>query len=137
LSAPGDVAVKVDGKDVTLELGRADLRGYLAKARTFSKAADTVRKAKFEQAAAPYRALGVKGERLDLFVFYSELGFYVAGCRSETRDRKTIAKARVLFHWLENPDGSHMIRKYVFSGNTVRTTEKTYARKAQAYAGCR
>jgi hypothetical protein len=134
----GDIAVKIDGKDMTLAEGRVQIcEAYLAKAKTFAGAVDTAHKARYEKAAAPYRALGVKGERLELFTSNVEVGFYVAGCRTHVTDPKVIAKARALFHWLEMQDGTHLVRKYTFAGDKVRAVETTYARMDQAYKGCR
>jgi hypothetical protein len=48
------------------------------------------------------------------------------------------AAAKVLFHWLENADGSHTIRKYSFKGHKLaRISEKTYSKAAKAYKGCK
>ena len=53
-------------------------------------------------------------------------------------DLKVLAKAKVLFHWLENADGTHTIRKYTFRGNTVSgPVSKTFKTAGAAQAACR
>ena len=43
------------------------------------------------------------------------------------RDPAKLAKATVLFHWLEDGDGIHTIRRFQFSGNKlVGKSERTY-----------
>lgn len=59
------------------------------------------------------------------------------GCE-KIDDVAVLAKATVLFQWLENANGTHTIRKYVFAGNAVKgKSDKTFRTEAAAYAGCR
>jgi hypothetical protein len=135
---PAELTYVLDRKEVALGRARVEIcEAYLAAARPFAAASTAAKRAAHDKRAAPYRALGVKGERLKLFVDYDDTPFYAAGCRAEILDAKVLARATVLFHWLENSDGTHTIRKYVIKGDTYRTMETTYETQARAYAGCR
>lgn len=92
--------------------------------------------ANFEKVAPRYRAVGVDGERLRLFVQYDNVSF--RGKRCEIIDGVApLAKAKYVYQWLENADDTHTIRKYTFSGNRYKISEKTYLTEAKAYKGCK
>jgi hypothetical protein len=123
---------------MTLEEARTKICGaYVDKAKSFTGAVEASRKAAYEKIAAPYIKLGVKGDRLELFVSYESAPFYDKGCKAEILDIKKLVKAKVLFHWLDASDGTITIRKYTIKGNSYKISEKTYDRQAQAYKGCR
>jgi hypothetical protein len=92
--------------------------------------------ANFEKIAPKYRELGVDGDRLKLFVEYDGVYFRGKGCEIIT-DIKKLVKAKYVYHWLENSDYTHTIRKYTFKGNKYKVSEKTYTTEAKAYKGCK
>jgi hypothetical protein len=92
-------------------------------------------------AAAPYRAAGIAGDKLALIVKYDGVEWRLVGGKV-TDDPATLAKASVLFQWLEadDPDDAryvvHTIRRYKFKGDAlVNQSEKQYRRKAGAPVG--
>lgn len=94
-----------------------------------------------EKTAAPYTAVGIAGAKLALLVKYDGVEWRLVGGKV-TDDPAILAKASVLFQWLEadDPDDAryviHTIRKYRFKGNAlVTSSEKQYRRKAGAPIG--
>lgn len=94
-----------------------------------------------EAAAAPYKAAGIGGDKLALIVKYDGVEWRLVGGKA-TDDPATLAKASVLFQWLEadDPDDAryvvHTIRRYKFKANAlVDQSEKQYRRKAGAPVG--
>jgi hypothetical protein len=92
--------------------------------------------ANFEKVAPPYRALGIDGDRLRLFVQYANVSFRGRGCE-KIDDDAVLARQKYVYQWLENADGTHTIRKYTFKGNRYTVSEKRYLTEARAYAGCK
>ncbi|HLL23716.1 MAG TPA: hypothetical protein VK427_16370, partial [Kofleriaceae bacterium] len=91
-----------------------------------------------EKRAAPYKALGVAGAKLELFLEYDTV-YWRGGANCQViSDLERVAKVKALFHWLENPDGTHTIRKYTFNGNKVgRPISKTFTTAGAAQRGCK
>jgi hypothetical protein len=87
--------------------------------------------------AEKYKKVGIKGDRLKLFVEYDNIYWYKKGCESKTDDPAELKKAKALFQWLENADGTHTIRKFTFKGDKYKVSEKTYSTMARAYKGCK
>lgn len=84
-----------------------------------------------------YKALGVAGARLDLYVQNDNTYWLGKGCQKIT-DPKRLVKAKVLFQWWDAADGTITIRKYTFAGNAVKSvTNKTYALPDKAQRGCK
>ncbi|MFN0247888.1 MAG: hypothetical protein ACKV2T_13450 [Kofleriaceae bacterium] len=91
-----------------------------------------------EKRSAPYKAAGVAGAKLELFLEYDDVYWRGGANCQRIYEIKQLAKAKALFHWLENPDGTHSIRKYTFSGNkVVGTVTKTYNTAGAAQRGCK
>jgi hypothetical protein len=104
----------------------------------FEKLVDEREGALRAQIVAKYEAAGAKGERLAFLVEWDSVYFYRKGCQYVIEDAAELATAKVLFHWLENPDGTHTIRKYTLKGDKLKSTsEKTYDRVSKAHAGCK
>jgi hypothetical protein len=89
-------------------------------------------RARNEKLAAPYIAAGIAGEKLDLVVTYGGVYWRLEG-GERTDDARKIARAPVLFQWLEMKDPEdqrfdiHTIRRYEFGGNKLLgVTEKRY-----------
>ncbi len=135
---PADAKVKVVADEVTLADGK---QKYCDALIAWSKSyGERSKQAKAEGDAAvreKYAQHGVKGDRLRLFMEYDDVYWRGKGCEI-VDDRAALAKAAVLFHWLENSDGTHTIRRYQLKGpKLVKTTNKTYKTEAAAYRGCK
>jgi hypothetical protein len=92
---------------------------------------------KRKKALAKYQAVGIKGKRLELFAYYDNIEWYYAGCQSSTDDPKKLKAAKALFQWLTDSNGVITIRKYSFSGDNYKVSEKTFYTERAAYKGCR
>lgn len=95
--------------------------------------------AKQDAIIAVYKQAGIKGRRLELYVSYGmpdNTGFYAAGCASSVTSLAALKKAKKLFVWLEGSDG-YTVRKFTFSGDNYKVSEKTYGTQEGAYRGCR
>jgi hypothetical protein len=90
----------------------------------------------FDKLAEKYRALGVAGDRLELFVEYDDVSFLGKKCVG-IDDIKKLVKAKAVYQWLDNSDGTITIRKYTFKKNKYKVSEKTYLTEAKAYKGCK
>ncbi len=125
-----------DGSTVTLAEGKKLCQRQQDWGNAFEARIGEVRAAKRAEIAAKYEALGVKGDRLELFIEYD--GVYFRGKKCEIIDDiKKLAKAKYVYQWLENSDYTHTIRKYTFKGNKYKVSEKTYTTEAKAYKGCK
>lgn len=89
-----------------------------------------------DKIAAKYKAHGIKGKRLELFVEYDSVYWRGKGCEI-IDDVKVLAKAKKLHHWLENDDGTHTIRTYTFKGDNYTSKDKRYKKEKDAYKGCK
>ena len=127
---------RLDGKLVvkevekTLEQARRDVCEALAtQAPEYIARHREATREKREKAMAPYRAAGISGQKLELMIQYD--GVYWRGVGGNTvTDPRDLAKAQVLFHWLEAADGTQVVRRYQFAGQKLlRTSEKTYRRQ--------
>lgn len=145
LAAAGtNAAMKTNGSSGRLSLADFDAKvcdvlatvmpPFLADARA-ALAANT------EQTAAPYTAAGIAGAKLALLVKYDGVEWRLVGGKV-TGEPAKLAKASVLFQWLEGDDPDdpryviHTIRKYRFKGNAlVDSSERQYRRKAGAPVG--
>jgi hypothetical protein len=94
-------------------------------------------KARFAELSEKYKAVGIGGDRLELFVYYDGQEWYLKGCQSSTEDPKQLKKAKVLFQWLTDSYGVITVRKYSFKGDKFTISEKTFLTEAAAYKGCK
>jgi hypothetical protein len=101
-------------------------------------AARAALRARNAKAAAPYVAAGIAGQKLDLIVSYEGVYWRLPG-GGRTDDPKKLAKANVLFQWLESQDPDdprytlNTIRRYQFDGNDLENvSEKRYRRPRNA-----
>lgn len=99
-------------------------------------AADAAAKAKAME--EKYTSAGVAGDKLKLFLEYDDVYWRTAPkCETED-DPKKLARAKALFQWLDNADGTVTIRKYQFAGNKVaKISNQTFTTADKAYKGCR
>ncbi len=92
--------------------------------RGWTAAARAALRARNEKAAAPYQAAGIGGQKLDLIVAYAGVSWRLKGGEASDEPKK-LAKASVLFHWLDAPDRIdprymiNTIRRYEFKGNDL------------------
>jgi hypothetical protein len=131
---------EVDVKGTKVKISKIDetyCKPMLAAAEELKAAVAAVRASKAEAIRKKYTDLGVAGDRLELFVEYDHVPFFAKGCVQTIDDVKKLVKAKQVFHWLANADGTHTIRKYTFKGNKYKVSEKTYATEAKAYKGCK
>jgi hypothetical protein len=137
--APGDRKVKIFDKQLSLTEGRTQVcQAMIDWAGQLGGKIKEAHDADREKREAPYKAVGIAGAKLDLMVEYDDV-YWRGGKNCEiVSDVKALKKATKLFHWLENSDGTHTIRKYTFSGNKVTGTKTTtYKRAEDAKRGCK
>jgi hypothetical protein len=140
-AASRQVAVKIGDATMTLDDGRALCQQLVdkgGKAGAQEAAAAGEKRAEIE---AKWKKVGMKGDRLKLFVD-NELdggGFpwYAKGCTTEITDPKKLARAKILFMWTAGPNGGTLVSKYAFKGNKVKETAREYFDDAKAYRGCK
>jgi hypothetical protein len=125
-----DGKVVVRDVEKTLEKARKDIcDGLAAKVPDYLARHKEAVRARREQTLAPYKAAGMGGDKLELMIAYD--GVYWRGVGGDVvSDPTKLARATVLFHWLEDAQGTHTIRRYQFSGNKlVKKSEKTYFKR--------
>jgi hypothetical protein len=86
-----------------------------------------------EAARAPYIAVGIDGDKLDLLAHYHGGIYWTLKGGGRTDDPAVLAKTSVLFNYLVGDDPErpgieiHTVRKHQFKGNKlVKRTEKQY-----------
>jgi hypothetical protein len=127
-------ATEIKWKDASVAIADAEaLCDVLAK---WGEHLNASGEANFEKVAPKYRELGIDGDRLRLFVEYDDVSFRGKKC-AIIEDLPALAKAKYVYQWLENSDGTHTIRKYTFKKNKYKVSEKTYKTEAKAYKGCK
>ena len=93
-------------------------------------------KARYDEIAARYKKAGIKGKRLDLFV-YTDGSLLEKGCDKVASDPKKMKKAKKLFQWSEAADGTIWVRTYKFKGDSYSVSERQYTFPETAYRGCK
>lgn len=129
-----------DGSKPTLDEAKAVCTQALADASKFESTVTGRETAEHDKIEAVYKAVGIKGKRLELFVYYGmpEGGsFLAAGCTKYVTTAKALKKAKKLFIWLTADDGVITVRKYTFKGDNYKTSEKQFLSEASAYRGCK
>ena len=140
--APLDVAVKVQTQageaELTLSEGRDRwCEGLLAWGKDYKHKNDQARAAAAKAVRDKYARAGIGGDRLRLFVEYDDVYWRGKGCEV-VDDLGRLKQATVLFHWLQNGDGTHTIRRYQFKKDKlVKTSSRTFKTEAAAYRGCK
>jgi hypothetical protein len=128
-----------DGTSMTTEA----LGWYCKKAQDASNAfhdkAVAWAKAKYDEAAAVYKKVGIKGKRLELFMYEraTEGSFLAKGCTDWVTSPKALAKAKKLFMWSEAANGVITVTTYKFKGNDYTVSDKEYDFHETAYKGCK
>jgi hypothetical protein len=137
--APADRKVKVGEEQMSIKEGRTKVcQDYVDWAVSIGGKIKESHAADREKRAAPYKAAGVAGAKLELFLEYDDVYWRGGSNCQRIYDIKQLAKAKALFHWLENADGTHTIRKYTFNGNKVSgPVSKTYNTSGAAQRGCK
>lgn len=133
--APTDVPIEVDGAGaVTLrDAPHAICEPLAAAAATFAKDVTSAHVAKRNAIAAPYRAAGITGDRLELLVAEDGVAKYAIG-GAELTSPKALAAARVLFE--ESHDGDiWTVTRFELRGDALRkTTRAQYVLKPDSRA---
>jgi len=133
---PASTELDIKAGKVTLSDARAHCTEMLAKFKAFETEVRQHTDKKQAALEAKYKAVGIKGKRLELFAYY-DMEWYLPGCGSSTGDPKKLKKAKKLFQWLTGDDGLITIRKYTFKGDNYTITEKTTYSEDKAYKLCR
>lgn len=129
--------LRIRETDTTLIDGKKHCQAMIEYGTKLEELIVAAKAAKRAEIAKKYEAEGAKGARLELLIEYDDVYWYGKGCGEKLDDPKTLAKAVMLFQWMENSDGTHTIRKYLFNGNAVKAkTERTFPTEAAAYKGC-
>ncbi|MGE0398802.1 MAG: hypothetical protein AB7T06_18990 [Kofleriaceae bacterium] len=137
--AAADRKVKIGEETMSIREGRTKVcQDYLDWAVSLGGEMKKAHAADREKRAAPYKAAGISGAKLELFLEYDDVYWRGGANCQRITDMKQLAKAKALFHWLENSDGTHTIRKYTFKGNKVTgPISKTYNTAGAAQRGCK
>jgi len=131
INTPGGAAVRLDTFAATY------CQPMLDWGNEWKDSLPAYKQAQYEALIAPYVKVGIKGDRLELFL--EKVGsFLLPGC-TEFADEspKKLAKAKALFFWLTDDWGYITVRKYKFKGNTYKITEQVFDRAADAYKACK
>jgi hypothetical protein len=131
-----DVTIELGGKELVLRDARAQVCGKLvAAAETFAAEVKAARERRYAERAAPYKKIGITGDRLELLVDHYNYPMYAVGGR-ELKTPAELKKAKVIFEVLL--PGTHTVwtvRKYQFQGDKViSTTSREYDRAPTAAA---
>lgn len=132
----GTSKFNVGGKELALEDLKKTCQATIDHGTAFEGFIKEEQKAKRAEKAKKYEAAGIKGAKLELFIEYDDVYWRNTKCE-KTDDVAELAKAKVLIHWLENADGTHVIRRYTFNGNKFSKTEKRFITEAAATKGCK
>lgn len=136
LAKEGKPTFRIEGVEVKLDELKKTCQATIDYGTAFEGFIAAEKKAKRDEIAKRYTALGVAGAKLDLFVEYDDVYWRNTKCE-KVDDPQVLAKAKVLIHWLENSDGTQTIRRYTFNGNKFSKTEKSYLTEALAQRNCR
>ena len=136
--APADRKTLINDESLSLSEGREQICQAMIDfgGRLSGDIKDAHAKA-YEEIAAKYKKVGVKGEKLDLFVEYDNTYWLGKGCE-KVMDVKKQAKAKKLHQWWDNPDGTVTIRTYTFKGNKIKSVKnKVFTLAENAYKACK
>jgi hypothetical protein len=116
-------------RTLTLAAAKAEVCAKVAAiATTFAQDVERERLAAWERIAAPYKAAGVKGERLDYLVSGHRYAKYGVG-GVELTTIKQLAKAKVMFEMLTG-QGVVTLRRTEFKGDKlVGTSTQEFERR--------
>ncbi len=115
----------------------ADAKAACASLSKYNDAYQVEWKAQFAVLSKPYAAVGIKGDRLDLLVYYHGMEFYFPGCKTSSAEPKKLKSAKALFQWLTDSNDVITIRKFAFKGDSYKIIEKQFYTEEKAYKGCK
>ena len=99
----------------------------------YGKDPESMERARAEEKAAPYKAVGAKGDRLALLIDHIDYAMYGVG-GGELTTPKQLKAANIIFEVLHGDDG-WTVRRYLFKGDKlVSTTSQGYLLKPGARA---
>jgi hypothetical protein len=131
---PTTVAIRIDGTPpltIPMKDAKAKVCAPLAKAsKSFAKDVGAARAARLAETAAPYKKVGITGDRLELLVDHVDYAMYAVG-GAELKTPKQLKAARVIFELLgPGTEGTYTLRRYQFSGDKlVKTTSREFLLK--------
>lgn len=132
-----ELEIEVGMRPITVKLGAAKQQicePLAGLAKTYAKDAVAALAAKRAHAAAPYKAVGIKGERLALLVDHVDYAMFASGGRELTTP-KQLKTASIIFELLGDQSSIWTVRRYEFKGDKlISTTEKEYFLKPGAAA---
>lgn len=123
---PTNIVISVGSglaKDFTMADAKAKVCAPLAKAgATFAKDVVDAKAQRYAEAAAPYKKVGIGGDRLELLVDHIDYAMYGKG-GGELTTPKQLKSAAVIFELLgPGTDGLYTLRRYQFKGDTLVST---------------
>jgi hypothetical protein len=131
-----ELVVKIgrDSEKVKITEAKTKLCEPLAKiAKTFAKTVEAERKARYERAAKPYKAVGINGDKLD-FIINNEDSIRGVGGRA-LASPKELKAAKIMFVTTSDSNDFYSVTRYVFSGDRMASsTTKRYDREPGAGA---
>jgi hypothetical protein len=131
--------VKIGDQTMNLDEGRTICQELVDRGAGAAKAKAEEAAAKRAEVEAKWKKVGMKGDRLALFVDNELNGggfdWYAAGCERVISDPRKLAKAKKLFMWTSGSNGGTLVSKYVFKGNKYTETAREFwdEEKAQRY----
>jgi hypothetical protein len=123
---PTDVPIKVGVSEyvlMTMKDAKAKVCDTLARrAKTFAKDVGTARPQRTAATAAPYKKVGITGDRLALLVDHIDYAMYGVGGGKLTTPAQ-LKRANVIFELLgPDTDGIYILRRYQFRGDALIST---------------
>lgn len=124
---PMNIKVRIstggDGLQIEMKDAKAKVCAPLTKAAgSFAKNVSSARTEAYEKAAAPYKKVGITGERLELLANHINYAMYGVG-GNELRTPQQLKNAKVIFELLgPGTDGLYTLRRYQFAGDKIVST---------------
>jgi hypothetical protein len=133
--------VKAGESTMTLDEGRKVCQELVDRGGKAAKDQAAAAGAKRAEIEAKWKKVGMKGDRLALFVDNELNGggfpWYAKGCETEIKDPKKLAKAKVLFNWTAGANGGTLVTKIVFKGNKYKESSREFFDESKAYRWCK
>ena len=131
---PTDIAIRIgNSKPITIPMrdAKAKVCAPLAKrSKSFATDVSTARTERYAETAAPYKKIGITGDRLDLLVDHASYAMYAVG-GAELTTPKQLKSAAIIFELLgPGTAGTYTLRRYQFRGDKlVATTSREFLLK--------
>jgi hypothetical protein len=128
---PTDIPVRIgNSKPIMIPMrdAKAKVCAPLAKAsKSFATDVATARTERYAETAAPYKKVGITGDRLNLLVDHASYAMYAVG-GAELTTPKQLKSAAIIFELLgPGTEGTYTLRRYTFRGDKlVSTTSREF-----------